>query len=69
MEKKIYVVGLDSDTNKEKAEKTVKAITGVKSVIANCEKSQILVDFDETIVDIENKIKTALESTSLTVLN
>jgi copper chaperone CopZ len=69
MEKKIYVVGLDSDTNKEKAEEAVKAITGVNSVIANCEKSQVFVDFDESIADIEANITTALESTSLTILN
>lgn len=69
MEKKIYVLGLDSDTNKAKSEEAIKAIEGVNSVIADCDKAQVFVDFDESVANIKNEITTALESSGLTVLN
>ncbi|OJF77675.1 MAG: hypothetical protein BKP49_01480 [Treponema sp. CETP13] len=69
MDKKIYVIGLDSDDIKAKAEEVVKTVEGINSVVANTDKAQILVSFDESISDIEPKINSAIESVGLTVLN
>lgn len=68
MEKKIYVAGMfDSDTA-SKVDSAVKGVAGVKSVVANPDKSQVLVDFDESTGGIEDAINAAISSVGVDVL-
>ena len=46
MQKKIYVVGMFDDETAGKVQAAVAAVAGVTNAVANCEKSQVLVDFD-----------------------
>ena len=55
-------------TTASTVENAVKAVSGVTNVIANPDKSQVLVDFDENTADIENAINTAISSTGVEVL-
>ena len=47
MQKKIYVVGMFDDATANKVQDAVKGVAGVTNVVANCEKSQVLVDYDD----------------------
>jgi len=47
MQKKIYVVGMFDDDTAAKVQSAVAAVAGVTGAVANVEKSQVLVDFDE----------------------
>ena len=47
MQKKIYVVGMFDDATTNKVQDAVKGVAGVTNVVANCEKSQVLVDYDD----------------------
>lgn len=68
MQKKIYVVGMfDTDTS-GKVEEAVKKVAGVTSVVANPDKSQVLVDFDEGSAGVEDAINAAITSTGVEVL-
>ena len=51
MQKKIYVVGMFDDDTADKVKAAVTAVSGVTSCVANCEKSQVLVDFDDANVE------------------
>lgn len=69
MQKKIYVAGMfDSDTA-GKVDSAVKGVAGVTSVVANLEKSQVLVDFDEGTAGIEDAINKAISGTGVEVLS
>ncbi len=69
MQKKIYVAGMfDSDTA-GKVDSAVKGVAGVTSVVANPEKSQVLVDFDEGTAGIEDAINKAISGTGVEVLS
>ena len=46
----------------------VRAVVGVSNVVANPDKSQVLVDFDEGTAGIEDAINTAISSTGVEVL-
>lgn len=68
MEKKIYVDGMfDPDTAKKVGD-AVSAVSGVKSCNANPDKSQVLVDFDESVGGIEDAINAAISSAGVAVL-
>lgn len=68
MEKKIYVDGMfDPDTAKKVGD-AVGAVSGVKSCNANPDKSQVLVDFDESVGGIEDAINAAISSAGVAVL-
>ena len=47
MQKKIYVVGMFDDGTAGKVQAAVSAVAGVTNCVANCEKSQVLVDYDD----------------------
>lgn len=69
MQKKIYVAGMfDSDTA-GKVDSAVKGVAGVTSVVANPDKSQVLVDFDEGTAGIEDAINKAISGTGVEVLS
>lgn len=68
MQKKIYVAGMfDSDTA-SKVDQAVKDVQGVTNVVANPDKSQVLVDFDEGTAGIEDAINAAISSAGVDVL-
>lgn len=68
MQKKIYVAGMfDADTA-SKVDAAVKGVAGVTNVVANPDKSQVLVDFDEGTAGIEDAINGAISSTGVEVL-
>ncbi len=69
MQKKIYVAGMFDDDTAEKVDAAVKAVASVSNVVANSEKSQVLVDFDNGVAGIEDAINAAIESLGVTVLN
>ena len=50
MQKKIYVVGMFDDDTAAKVQSAVSAVAGVTNCVANCEKSQVLVDYDDVDV-------------------
>ena len=47
MQKKIYVVGMFDDGTAGKVQAAVSAVAGVTNCIASCEKSQVLVDYND----------------------
>ncbi len=68
MQKKIYVAGMfDADTA-SKVDAAVKGVAGVTNVVANPDKSQVLVDFDEGTAGVEDAINNAISGTGVEVL-
>jgi len=66
MQKKIYVVGMFDDDSANKVQAAVKAVAGVTNVVANCEKSQVLVDYDDA--GAEAAINSAITSCGVDVI-
>ena len=66
MQKKIYVVGMFDEETAGKVQTSVSAVAGVTSCVANCEKSQVLVDFDDA--GAEDAINNAISSCGVEVL-
>ncbi|MCQ2593292.1 MAG: heavy-metal-associated domain-containing protein [Treponema sp.] len=66
MQIKIYVVGMFSDDVASSVQDAVKAVAGVSNVVANCEKSQVLVDYEDA--SQEDAIKAAISSCGVDVL-
>ena len=66
MQKKIYVVGMFDDDTASKVQAAVSGVAGVTSVVANCEKSQVLVDYGDA--SQEDAINAAISSCSVDVI-
>lgn len=66
MQKKIYVVGMFDDGTATKVQDAVKAVAGVTNVVANCDKSQVLVDYDDAGAEVA--INSAISSCGVEVL-
>ena len=66
MQKKIYVVGMFDDDSASKVQAAVAAVAGVTNVVANCEKSQVLVDYDDA--GAEAAINSAITSCGVDVI-
>lgn len=66
MQKKIYVVGMFDDGTASKVQDAVKAVASVTNVVANCDKSQVLVDFDDA--GAEDAINAAISSCGVDVI-
>lgn len=66
MQKKIYVVGMFDDGTAGKVQDAVKAVAGVTNVVASCEKSQVLVDYDDA--SAEDAINAAISGCGVDVL-
>lgn len=69
MQKKIYVAGMFDNDAAEKVNAAVKGVAGVTNVVANPEKSQVLVDYSEGTAGIEDAINAAISSTGVAALN
>lgn len=68
MQKKIYVDGMFDPDSAAKVNAAVGGVAGVTSCNANPDKSQVLVDFDESVGGIEDAINNAISSTGIAVL-
>lgn len=68
MEKKIYVDGMFDPDVAAKVNAAVGGVAGVKSCNANPDKSQVLVDYDESVGGIEDSINSAISSVGVAVL-
>ena len=66
MKKKIYVVGMFDDGTAAKVQDAVKGVASVTNVVANCEKSQVLVDYDDA--GAEDAINAAISSCGVDVI-
>lgn len=66
MQKKIYVVGMFDDGTAAKVQDAVKGVASVTNVVANCEKSQVLVDYDDA--GAEDTINAAISSCGVDVI-
>lgn len=66
MQKKIYVVGMFDDGTAAKVQDAVKAVASVTNVVANCDKSQVLVDYDDA--SAEANIDAAITSCGVDVI-
>lgn len=66
MQKKIYVVGMFDDGTAGKVQAAVSAVAGVTNCIASCEKSQVLVDYDDA--GAEAAINTAISDCGVDVI-
>lgn len=66
MQKKIYVVGMFDDGTAGKVQAAVSAVAGVTNCIASCEKSQVLVDYDDA--EAEAAINTAISGCGVDVI-
>ncbi len=66
MQKKIYVVGMFDDGTAGKVQAAVSAVAGVTNCVANCEKSQVLVDFDDA--GTEDAINAAISGCGVDVI-
>lgn len=66
MQKKIYVVGMFDDGTAGKVQAAVSAVAGVTNCIASCEKSQVLVDYDDA--GAETAINTAISGCGVDVI-
>ncbi|MCQ2598249.1 MAG: cation transporter [Treponema sp.] len=67
MQKKIYVVGMFDDDTASKVQAAVAAVAGVTNAVANVDKSQVLVDFDEG-AGVEDAINAAISSAGVDVI-
>lgn len=68
MQKKIYVAGMFDQDTAGKVDSAVKGVAGVTNVVANPDKSQVLVDFDEGTAGVEDAINKAIASAGVEVL-
>lgn len=66
MQKKIYVVGMFDDDTASKVAAAVKGVASVTNVVASCEKSQVLVDYDDAAA--EAGIDAAISSCGVDVI-
>ncbi|MBR1639649.1 MAG: heavy-metal-associated domain-containing protein [Treponema sp.] len=66
MQKKIYVVGMFDDGTATKVQNAVSAVASVTNCVANCEKSQVLVDYDDA--GAESAINDAITGCGVDVL-
>lgn len=66
MQKKIYVVGMFDTDTADKVQNAVKAVAGVTNCVASCEKSQVLVDYDDA--SNEDAINGAITSCGVEVI-
>ena len=66
MQKKIYVVGMFDDGTAGKVQDAVKAVASVTNVVANYEKSQVLVDYDDA--GAEDAINAAISGCGVDVI-
>ena len=66
MQKKIYVVGMFDDGTAGKVQAAVAAVAGVTNAVANAEKSQVLVDYDNE--GVEAAINAAISSCGVDVI-
>ena len=66
MQKKIYVVGMFDDGTAGKVQAAVSGVAGVTNCVANCEKSQVLVDYDDA--SVEAAINDAISGCGVEVL-
>ena len=67
MQKKIYVVGMFDDGTASKVQAAVAQVAGVTNAVANVDKSQVLVDFDEG-AGVEDAINNAITSAGVDVI-
>lgn len=68
MQKKVYIAGMIDEQSEQAVNQAVSAITGVTSCTANALKAQVLVDFDENTVGIEDAINSAISGCGFDVL-
>lgn len=66
MQKKIYVVGMFDDDTANKVQAAVSAVASVTNCVASCEKSQVLVDYDDAGAD--DAINSAISGCGVDVL-
>ena len=67
MQKKIYVVGMFDDGTAGKVQAAVAAVAGVTYCVANCEKSHVIVDYDnDSVID---SINSAISGCGVEVLD
>ena len=66
MQKKIYVVGMFDDGTAAKVQDAVKGVASVTNVVANCEKSQVLVDYADA--GAEDAINAAISSCGVDII-
>lgn len=66
MQKKIYVVGMFDADCADKVQNAVKAVASVTNVVANPEKSQVLVDYDDA--GAEGAINSAISSCGVDII-
>ena len=66
MQKKIYVVGMFDDDTAGKVQAAVSAVASVTNCVASCEKSQVLVDYDDA--GAEDAINSAISGCGVDVL-
>ena len=66
MLKKIYVVGMFDDDTANKVQAAVSAVASVTNCVASCEKSQVLVDYDDA--GAEDAINSAISGCGVDVL-
>jgi copper chaperone CopZ len=69
MQKKIYVAGMFDADSAGKVDAAVKGVAGVTNVVANPDKSQVLVDYNEGTAGIEDAINAAIKSAGVDVLD
>ncbi|MBQ3835677.1 MAG: heavy-metal-associated domain-containing protein [Treponema sp.] len=68
MQKKIFVDGMFDDGVAGKVGAAVKGVAGVTECVADPAKSQVKVDFDESVGGIEDAINAAISGAGVTVL-
>lgn len=68
MQKKIYVVGMFDDDTASKVQAAVSAVPGVNSCATSTEKSQVLVDLDDSASGAEDAVNAAISGTGVEVI-
>ena len=66
MQKKIYVVGMFDDATAGKVQDAVKNVASVTNCVASCEKSQVLVDYDNEAAEAD--INSAISSCGVEII-
>lgn len=68
MQKKIYVAGLIDEQGEQNVNQAMTSVAGVTSCTASAMKAQVLVDYDETVVGVEEAINQAVQGVGLEIL-
>lgn len=68
MQKKMYVAGLSGEEDEKAVVQAVSSVSGVTLCTANAQKAQVVVDYDTSVLGIDELISQAITQVGFEVL-